>query len=34
LKLMSDNMHRIRLLQHISKWLTANAKHFQPTKPV
>lgn len=34
LKLMSDNMHRIRLLQHISKWLTANAKHFQQTIPV
>jgi hypothetical protein len=28
-KLMTDNLHRIRLLQHISKWLTLNATHFQ-----
>jgi hypothetical protein len=34
LKLMSDNMQRIRLLKHISKWLTANAKHFQQITPV
>lgn len=29
LKLMSDNMQRIRLLQHISRWLTENAQCFQ-----
>jgi len=32
LKLMSDNMHRIRLLKHISKWLTENAQYFQKTE--